>query len=149
MTEKNTHNESQSDSQPSIPGKNIKSLYEIKIDCHECGSENLDIRHLYEQFLVELYEEIGKLSETYESVCSNCNSKKTLPSFRWGRYCDTPGCNYKLPAPFARVSITGSQAEDICSAILEKFDDTVRCEKCSMPAEHTFNGWKCPTNNCL
>jgi hypothetical protein len=37
------------------------------------------------------------------------------------RYCETPGCKYKLPAPFAVVSIGGSQAEDIVSLILKKF----------------------------
>jgi hypothetical protein len=50
--------------------------------------------------------------------------------------------------------MTGSQAEDICSAVLNKWDDAVRCGKCSMPADHTLQrgkdggGWICPTNNC-
>jgi hypothetical protein len=103
---------------------------------------------VYESLLVKLYEEIEKMPETYESKCANCGSAKTLPSFRWGRYCETSGCNYKLPAPFSVVSMTGSQAEDICSAILDKFDDTVRCGKCSMPVEHYMDGWKCKVNNC-
>ncbi len=148
MTEMNTPNEKPLGSAPSGLGDNTKSIYEIKIDCDDCGSENLCIRSLYEAFLVELYHELEKLPETYESKCPNCNSVKTLPSFRWGRYCETPKCNYKLPAPFAIVSTTGSQAEDIASLIIHKFDDTIRCKKCSMPAEHTFYGWVCSTNNC-
>lgn len=118
------------------------------VECAHCN-EKLDMDyHVYESLLVKLYEEIEKMPETYESKCPSCKSIKIIPSFRWGRYCETPGCKYKLPAPFATVSMTGSQAEDICSAILDKFDDTVRCKKCSMPAEHTLNGWVCLTNGC-
>jgi hypothetical protein len=114
-----TLNDNPSDSSPSTqPTK--RGLYDIEIDCHECDAR-LDIRHLYEAFLVELHDEIKKMPLTYESRCPSCKSCKILPSYVWGRYCETPGCKYKLPAPFAVVSIGGSQAEDIVSLILKKF----------------------------
>jgi hypothetical protein len=109
----------------------------------------LDIPNdIYEAVLMKLYEEIEKMPDTYESKCPGCKSVKTLPAYRWGRYCDTENCNYKLMGPIGWLT-PGSCAEDICAMILDRFDDAVRCGKCGMPADHVFGGgWICPTNNC-
>ena len=117
-TEKNIHNDKPLDSFQFGRGGNPVSLYEIEAHCHECDTK-LDIRHLYEMFLIELHEEIEKLPLTRDSSCPNCKETKIIPSYQWGRYCKK--CNYKLPLPFAAVSQAGSQAEDIVSVILEKF----------------------------
>lgn len=144
MTEKNIQNDKPSGSLPSTQQTKKKFM----VECFECDKP-IDIEpDLYEMFLRKLYDEIEKMPDTYESKCLNCKSAKTLPSWRWGRYCDTPKCGYKLPGTISWITI-GSCAEDICSMILEKFDDAVRCGKCGMPADHVFEGgWICPTNNC-
>ena len=149
MTEKNIPNEEQSDS--SLSTQQEKKGF--MVECHYCDKD-LDIHQLYEAFLRKLYEEIEKMPDTYQSECPNCKSVKTLPSYRWGRYCDTPDCKYKVPGPIGWLDL-GSCAEDICAMILDRFDDAVRCGKCGMPADHVFlrqdsneGGWICPTNNC-
>ena len=150
MTEKNIPTEKPSAFSQDTPD----TKKEFTIDCYNCDKQLGISNEVYEAVLMKLYEEIEKMPDSYESKCPSCNSVKTLPSWRWGRYCDTENCNYKLPGPIGWLA-PGSCAEDICSMILEKFDDAVRCGKCGMPTDHVFlrqgsneGGWVCPTNNC-
>ena len=143
MTEKNIPSEKPSASLQDTPD----TKKGFTVDCYNCDKK-LDIStDVYEAVLIKLYEKIEKMPDTYESKCSNCSSIKTLPSWRWGRYCDTEKCNYKLPGPIGWLT-PGSCAEDICDMILERFDDAVRCGKCGMPAEHYLGGWECKVNGC-